>query len=84
MIYITFPKQLPNLIPYLIGRNIFQSYFSRALQTYSFFKSLEIWNVELTLRKEGRLLQHQCNEGEHTDKKSGHEPSDSTVLGEYR
>ena len=48
MIYITFPKQLPNLIPYLIGRNIFQSYFSSALQTYSFFKSLEIWNVELT------------------------------------
>lgn len=61
MIYLTFPKQLPNLIPNLIGRDVFQSYFSCALQTYSFFKSLEIWNVEWTLRKEGRLPQHQCN-----------------------
>jgi len=71
MIYITFPKQLPNLIPYLIGRNIFQSYFSSALQTYSFFKSLETWNVELTLRKEVRFITTPMRRRENTDAKSG-------------
>ena len=71
MIYITFPKQLTNLIPYLIGRDVFQSYFSSALQTYSFFKSLETWNLELILRKEVRFITTPMQRREHTDTKSG-------------